>query len=74
MHEACRTAAMRDLIDGTSFEHVFSYHADTHELGAMAERAGVGHLLLTHLIPPPSDDSAPLPSPTTSAPAATPAG
>lgn len=56
VHEACRTQAMRDMIDGTSFEHVFSYHADTHQLGAMAERAGVGRLLLTHLIPPPTDD------------------
>ena len=56
VHEACRTAAMRDVIVGTSFEQVFSYHADTHELGALAERAGVGHLLLTHLIPPPSDE------------------
>jgi ribonuclease Z len=55
VHEACRTAAMREVIEGTAFEHVFSYHADTHQLGAMAERAGVGHLLLTHLIPPPVD-------------------
>ncbi len=58
VHEACRTNAMRSIIDGTSFEHVFSYHADTHLLGAMAERAGVGHLLLTHLIPPPTDERA----------------
>jgi ribonuclease Z len=56
VHEACRTAAMSAMIDGTSFEHVFSYHADTHQLGALAERAGVGHLLLTHLIPPPTDE------------------
>ncbi len=54
VHEACRTTAMRDAIAGTSFETIFSYHADTVPLGAMAERAGVPHLLLTHLIPPPN--------------------
>ena len=57
VHEACRTTAMRDAIAGTSFEKIFSYHADTVPLGAMAERAGVSHLLLTHLIPPPNDQA-----------------
>ncbi len=33
--------------------HVFGYHSDTVALGAMTERAGVVHLVLTHLIPPP---------------------
>lgn len=55
VHETCRTRALRDAIAGTSFEHVFSYHADSVLLGAMAERAAVVHLLLTHLIPPPTD-------------------
>ena len=58
VHEACRTTPMRDLIAGTQFEHIFSYHADTVPLGALTERAGVGHLVLTHLIPPPADDDA----------------
>lgn len=32
-----------------------SYHADAVDLGAMAARAGVPRLVLTHLIPPPRD-------------------
>lgn len=54
VHEACRTVAMRDLIVGTPFEHIFEYHADTEALGALAQHAQVRHLVLTHLIPPPT--------------------
>lgn len=53
VHEACRRSAMAELIAGTVYETIFSYHADTVELGAMAARAGVPHVVLTHLIPPP---------------------
>jgi ribonuclease Z len=53
VHEACRTSALSAAIAGTVFEKIFDYHADTVALGAMAERAGVRHLVLTHLIPPP---------------------
>jgi len=53
VHEACRTTALAEAIAGTRFETIFSYHADTVPLGAMAERAGVPHVVLTHLIPPP---------------------
>jgi ribonuclease Z len=53
VHEACRTSALAPLIEGTVFETIFSYHADTVALGAMAARAGVPHVVLTHLIPPP---------------------
>jgi len=53
VHEACRTTALAPLIAGTTFETIFSYHADTVALGAMAERSGVPHVVLTHLIPPP---------------------
>ncbi|QXC59661.1 MBL fold metallo-hydrolase [Aquihabitans sp. G128] len=53
VHEACRATALAPLIAGTTFETIFSYHADTVALGAMAERAAVPHVLLTHLIPPP---------------------
>ena len=53
VHEACRTSAMAALIAGTTFETIFSYHADTVALGRMTERAGVPHVVLTHLIPPP---------------------
>ncbi len=53
VHEACRISAMQPLIAGTVFETIFSYHADTPALGAMAARAKVPHVVLTHLIPPP---------------------
>ncbi len=53
VHEACRTTPLRAVIAGTTFERIFSYHADTVALGALAERAGVPHVVLTHLIPPP---------------------
>jgi ribonuclease Z len=53
VHEACRTSALRPLIAGTVFETIFSYHADTVALGQMAARAGIPHMVLTHLIPPP---------------------
>jgi ribonuclease Z len=56
VHEACRTTALAEFIAGTRLETVFSYHADTVPLGGLAERAGVQHLLLTHLIPPPRSE------------------
>lgn len=52
VHEACRTSALSAFIAGTTLETIFSYHADTVPLGAMAARAGVPHVVLTHLIPP----------------------
>ncbi len=55
VHEACRSSAMQPLIAGTVFEAIFSYHADTVKLGKMASRAGVPHVVLTHLIPPPEE-------------------
>jgi ribonuclease Z len=55
VHEACRAAAMQPLIAGTVFETIFSYHADTVELGGMAARADIPHVVLTHLIPPPDE-------------------
>lgn len=58
VHEACRLTAMKPLIEGTPFEQIFDYHADTVALGGLAEAAGVGRLVLTHLIPPPPDDAA----------------
>lgn len=53
VHEACRTTALSSVIAGTTFETIFSYHADTVALGGLAERAAVPHVVLTHLIPPP---------------------
>lgn len=58
VHEACRATALADLVAGTAFEHIFGYHADTVALGGLAAEAGVGHLLLTHLIPVPTDAAA----------------
>lgn len=57
VHEACRMSAMAPLIAGTPFETIFDYHADTVALGRMAEDLEVGHLVLTHLIPPPTDSA-----------------
>jgi ribonuclease Z len=57
VHEACRATALRGLVKGTALETVFSYHADTVPLGALAQRAGVQHLVLTHLIPQPNSEA-----------------
>jgi ribonuclease Z len=54
VHEACRATALGPLVKGTVFETIFGYHADTAELGKLAEHAGVRHVALTHLIPAPS--------------------
>lgn len=56
VHEACRATAMKDVVEGTVFEAILSYHADTVPLGALAQRAGVPHVVLTHLIPQPVSD------------------
>jgi ribonuclease Z len=48
VHEACRVEALA----GMPFEFVKTYHADTRLLGGLASRAGVGRLVLTHLLPP----------------------
>ena len=53
VHEACRKTALGDSIKGTVFETIFSYHADSVPLGGLAQRAGVKHLAVTHLIPSP---------------------
>jgi ribonuclease Z len=53
VHEACRSTALAPVIAGTRYDTIFSYHADTVPLGAMAARADVPHMVLTHLIPPP---------------------
>lgn len=55
VHEAARVRALQPAIAGTDFEHIFSYHADSVAVGEMAARAGVRHLVLTHLIPQPVD-------------------
>ncbi|MGW5625308.1 MBL fold metallo-hydrolase [Streptomyces olivaceus] len=54
VHEACRSTALAEVVRGTRFETIFSYHADTVALGALAQRIGLPHLVLTHLIPAPT--------------------
>ncbi|MDR7304105.1 MBL fold metallo-hydrolase [Haloactinomyces albus] len=50
VHEACRSEVLR----ARGKDYIAEYHADTVELGAMAERAGVATLVLTHLEPGPT--------------------
>jgi ribonuclease Z len=54
VHEACRAQAMAEAIKGTQIENIFDYHADSVVLGDFAQRYGIKHLLLTHLIPSPN--------------------
>lgn len=56
VHEACRRSSMAEAIQGTAFEKIFDYHADSQALGTHAERYGVPHVVLTHLIPQPRTD------------------
>lgn len=51
VHEAFRRSAAAGIVSDPAA--LAAYHADTIELGAMAARAGVGTLVLTHCIPPP---------------------
>ncbi len=53
VQEAFRSAAVPDgyLSDKDS---IAAYHSEVTEIGEMADRAGVGTLLLTHIIPPPA--------------------
>jgi ribonuclease Z len=50
VHEAFRKAGAEAMLSAP--EAIATYHADTVALGAMAARAGIGTLVLTHLIPP----------------------
>lgn len=54
VHEV-RLRAFAEAVAGTHYEAIAAYHADAVDLGAAAERAGVGRLVLTHFIPPPVD-------------------
>ncbi|MFE9687237.1 MBL fold metallo-hydrolase [Streptomyces sp. NPDC006285] len=53
VHEVCRATALLPFVQGTVFEKIFSYHADSVALGTLADRSGVPHVALTHLIPAP---------------------
>jgi ribonuclease Z len=58
VHEV-RLRSFADAVVGTHYEAIAAYHADAVDLGASAQRAGVGRLVLTHFIPPPFDGYAP---------------
>jgi len=45
--------ALREAMPPGADDSVYAYHADAYELGAMAQRAGVRTLALTHLLPAP---------------------
>ena len=54
VHEAMRKSVMREFAEtAPHFGHIMQYHSDVIELGAMAEKFNVPHLVLTHLIPAP---------------------
>lgn len=54
VHEAFRTDALRPAFASVPhLEGIAAYHADTVQLGAMAQECGVPKLMLTHLIPAP---------------------
>lgn len=54
VHEV-RLRSFAEAVVGTHYEPIAAYHADAVDLGACAQRAGVGRLALTHFIPPPVD-------------------
>lgn len=56
VHEVCRRSSMASAIQGTAFEKIFDYHADSGVLGEFAERYRIPHVVLTHLIPQPTTD------------------
>ena len=54
VHEAFRTDVLRGFFGiAPHLETIAAYHADTVELGEMAERISVPRVVLTHLIPAP---------------------
>lgn len=54
VHEVCLRSFGQAMGD-THYGTIAEYHADAVALGAAAERAGVGQLMLTHFIPLPLD-------------------
>jgi len=57
VHEACRRAPLAFVIEHIPrIKSILDYHADSIALGAMAQRAQVKTLMLTHLGPPPQNE------------------
>jgi ribonuclease Z len=58
VHEAFRRAPLAPFIEHIPrIKSILDYHADSIPLGAMAQRAQVNTLLLTHLGPPPQNEA-----------------
>lgn len=55
VHEAMRMDRLAGLLSAP--DEIAAYHSGTVEIGALAARAEVGHVVLTHLIPPPESDA-----------------
>jgi ribonuclease Z len=53
IHEAIRAEGLVGLVSDP--QRLLEYHAECGPLGAMAERAGVPRLVLTHMVPPPKN-------------------
>lgn len=54
VHEAMLASALRTITDGNAprlLDHLMRSHTTTEELGRVAEAAGVGTLVLSHLVP-----------------------
>jgi ribonuclease Z len=57
VHEACRRTPLALIIEHLPrIKSILDYHADSIALGAMAQRAQVNTLMLTHLGPPPQNE------------------
>jgi ribonuclease Z len=55
VHEVARVRHLESVLPPDApWRRLLDYHSDAHELGAMASRAGVPTLVLTHLVPPPN--------------------
>lgn len=55
VYEALRFSVFDGMPSWRTF--ILDYHADTKLIGAQAAELGTPHLVLTHLIPPPTDES-----------------
>lgn len=55
VHEVFRRAAVEGLLSDP--DAIGAYHAEARDVGALAARAGVRRLMLTHCIPPVRDDA-----------------
>ncbi len=51
IHEVILPSRLEGLV--TEPERLLEYHSEPEGIGALADRAGVAHLVLTHLVPPP---------------------